>query len=128
MTTAAERIQQLRHLLQRASYAYYALDQPIMEDEVYDQLYRELQELEAAHPEYITPDNPTQRVGEAPVSQFESVSHRIPLYSLENAFTFADMVAWQERWQRYWRSLRQEEPIPPTEYVCELKMDGVALL
>ncbi|WP_315863006.1 NAD-dependent DNA ligase LigA [Thermosynechococcus sp. B1] len=127
MTTAAERIQQLRHLLQRASYAYYALDQPIMEDEVYDQLYRELQELEAAHPEYITPDSPTQRVGEAPVSQFESVSHRIPLYSLENAFTFADMVAWQERWQRYWRSLRQEEPIPPTEYVCELKMDGVAL-
>lgn len=128
MTTAAERIQQLRHLLQRASYAYYALDQPIMEDEVYDQLYRELQELEAAHPEYITPDSPTQRVGEAPVSQFESVSHRIPLYSLENAFTFADMVAWQERWQRYWRSLRREEPIPPTEYVCELKMDGVALL
>ncbi|WP_399376767.1 NAD-dependent DNA ligase LigA [Thermosynechococcus sp. TG252] len=127
MTTAAERIQQLRHLLQRASYAYYALDQPIMEDEVYDQLYRELQELEAAHPEYITPDSPTQRVGEAPVSQFESVSHRIPLYSLENAFTFADMVAWQERWQRYWRSLRREEPIPPTEYVCELKMDGVAL-
>nr|WP_297052829.1 NAD-dependent DNA ligase LigA [Thermosynechococcus sp. M55_K2018_012] len=127
MTTAAERIQQLRHLLQRASYAYYALDQPIMEDEVYDQLYRELQELEAAHPEYITPDSPTQRVGEAPSSQFESVSHRIPLYSLENAFTFADMVAWQERWQRYWRSLRREEPIPPPEYVCELKVDGVAL-
>ncbi|WP_297040811.1 NAD-dependent DNA ligase LigA [Thermosynechococcus sp. OHK43] len=123
----AERIQQLRRLLQRASYAYYALDQPIMEDEVYDQLYRELQELEAAHPEYITPDSPTQRIGEAPVSQFESVSHRIPLYSLENAFTFADMVAWQERWQRYWRTLRQEEPLPPAEYVCELKMDGVAL-
>lgn len=127
MTTAAERIEQLRHLLQRASYAYYALDQPIMEDEVYDQLYRELQELEAAYPEYITPDSPTQRVGEAPVSQFESISHRIPLYSLENAFTFADMVAWQERWQRYWRSLQREEPIPPAEYVCELKMDGVAL-
>ncbi|BAC08409.1 NAD-dependent DNA ligase LigA [Thermosynechococcus vestitus] len=123
----AERIQQLRRLLQRASYAYYALDQPIMEDEVYDQLYRELQELEAAYPEYITPDSPTQRIGEAPVSQFESVSHRIPLYSLENAFTFADMVAWQERWQRYWRTLRQEEPLPPAEYVCELKMDGVAL-
>jgi len=123
----AERIQQLRRLLQRASYAYYALDQPIMEDEVYDQLYRELQELEAAHPEYITPDSPTQRIGEAPVSQFESVSHRIPLYSLENAFTFADMVAWQERWQRYWRTLRQEEPLPSAEYVCELKMDGVAL-
>ncbi|MFN4066893.1 MAG: NAD-dependent DNA ligase LigA, partial [Thermosynechococcus sp.] len=127
MTSAAERIQQLRHLLQRASYAYYVLDQPIMEDEVYDQLYRELQALEAAHPEYITPDSPTQRVGEAPASQFESVRHRIPLYSLENAFTFADMVAWQERWQRYWRNLQQGEPLPPTEYLCELKMDGVAL-
>jgi DNA ligase (NAD+) len=124
--TVASRIQQLRHLLQKASYAYYALDRPIMEDAVYDQLYRELQDLEAAHPEYITADSPTQRVGEAPVSQFASVVHRIPLYSLENAFTLADMVAWQERWQRYWRNLTGDSP-PAAAYICELKMDGVAL-
>ncbi len=124
--SVATRIQQLRQLLQRASYAYYALDAPIMEDAAYDQLYRELQNLEAAYPEYITPDSPTQRVGEAPVSQFVSVEHRIPLYSLENAFTFADMVAWQERWQRHWRNLTDSDP-PAAHYLCELKMDGIAL-
>ena len=122
----ATRLQHLRQLLQRASYAYYALDAPIMEDAVYDQLYRELQSLEAAHPEYITADSPTQRIGEAPVERFLSVTHRIPLYSLENAFTLADMVAWQERWQRYWRNLMGEDP-PTADYVCELKLDGVAL-
>lgn len=125
--TVASRIQQLRQLLQRASYAYYALDAPIMEDAVYDQLYRELQALEAAHPEYITPDSPTQRVGEAPGSQFASVEHRIPLYSLENAFTVADMVAWQDRWQRHWRNLSPEELSTAATYLCELKLDGVAL-
>jgi DNA ligase (NAD+) len=86
-----QRIHQLRQKLQEASYAYYALDAPTMEDAVYDQLYRELQDLETRFPELIAPDSPTQRVGERPASQFISVRHNIPLYSLENAFNAAEL-------------------------------------
>lgn len=116
-----QRIQELRQLVQNASYAYYVLDAPIMEDAVYDKLYRELQDLEAEHPELITPDSPTQRVGERPASQFSSVRHNIPLYSLENAFNIEEFAKWQERWQRY------APKIEAFEYVCELKIDGNAI-
>ncbi len=81
-----KRTEELRQLLQQASYAYYVLDTPIMEDAVYDQLYRELQQLETQYPELTAPDSPTQRVGERPATQFTSVRHTFPLYSLENAF------------------------------------------
>jgi DNA ligase (NAD+) len=114
------RIQELCKLLQTASYEYYALDTPTMEDAVYDKLYRELQELEAAHPELIVPDSPTQRVGERPASQFGSLKHNVPLYSLENAFDRADLVKWEERWQRV-------EDAAKFDYVCELKIDGNAM-
>ncbi len=119
-------ISQLRNLIHQASYAYYALDAPIIEDMVYDQFYRELQALEEQYPQFITPDSPTQRVGEKPASQFVAVQHHIPLYSLENAFDFAEMLAWQERWQRYWQN-NQTPELPSPEYVCELKIDGSAL-
>jgi len=76
------KITALRRQLQEASYAYYVLDNPTMPDAVYDRLYRELQDLEANHPQLITPDSPTQRVGEKPATQFTSVRHNIPLYSL----------------------------------------------
>ncbi|MEG4810785.1 NAD-dependent DNA ligase LigA [Microcoleus sp. F8-D3] len=95
-----QQIQQLRQQLQEASYAYYVLDAPVMPDEVYDRLYRQLQELESDYPELITAESPTQRVGEQPASQFFSVKHNIPLYSLENAFNFEEFAKWQERWQR----------------------------
>ena len=75
-----QQVRELQQLLQNASYAYYVLDNPIMEDSVYDQLYRELQELETQYPHLITPDSPTQRVGEKPATQFFSVRHNIPLY------------------------------------------------
>ncbi|MBD2461826.1 NAD-dependent DNA ligase LigA [Oscillatoria sp. FACHB-1407] len=116
-----QRLTELRQLIQRASYEYYVLDAPTMPDSVYDQLYRELQDLETQYPELITPDSPTQRVGERPASQFTSVRHNIPLYSLENAFNVEEFANWQERWRR----------VAPTvaefEYVCELKIDGSAL-
>ena len=123
-----QRVQELRQLLQNASLAYYVLDNPIMEDAVYDQLYRELQDLESKYPELITSDSPTQRVGERPASQFTSVKHNIPLYSLENAFNMKEFSKWQERWQRH----RQESPLAQgglgeIEYVCELKIDGSAI-
>jgi DNA ligase (NAD+) len=121
-----QRVQELRQLLMNASYAYYVLDNPVMEDAVYDQLYRELSDLETQYPELVTPESPTQRVGEKPASQFSSVRHNIPLYSLENAFNMEEFAKWQERWQRYAPSLikGQQEGF---EYVCELKIDGSAL-
>ncbi len=87
----------LREKLQEAGYAYYVLDNPIMEDAVYDRLLRELQELESKYPQLIVPDSPTQRVGEKPATKFVSVKHNIPLYSLENAFNIQELKSWQER-------------------------------
>ena len=124
MTVAPEiklKVTQLREQLQKAGYAYYVLDNPIMEDAVYDQLYRQLQNLEQEYPELITPDSPTQRVGDKPASQFTSVKHNIPLYSLENAFNSEELTKWETRWQR------QLEAIPEFAYVCELKIDGSAI-
>lgn len=121
-----QRVQELRQLLQKASYAYYVLDNPMMQDAVYDKLYRELQDLEVQYPELVTPDSLTQRVGEKPASQFSSVRHNIPLYSLENAFNIEEFAKWQERWQRYAPSLTKGGQ-GGFEYVCELKIDGNAL-
>ncbi|UZQ53799.1 NAD-dependent DNA ligase LigA [Trichothermofontia sichuanensis B231] len=150
-----QRVQELRRLLTEASYAYYVLDAPIMEDSVYDQLYRELQDLETHHPDLITPDSPTQRVGEKPATQFTSVQHAVPLYSLENAFNLEEFTNWQGRWQRVLGAqaggdrspsipqmggVREVDGSAPDEsgqpaptrltlpdYVCELKIDGSAL-
>jgi DNA ligase (NAD+) len=120
-TDFANRLGQLRNQLQAASYAYYVLDRPIMEDVIYDRLYRELQDLEQAHPELITPDSPTQRVGDKLAAQATPIAHRIALYSLENAFDFAEFQEWQSGWQRaYGQEIE-------TAYVCELKIDGNAL-
>ncbi|MBV5260175.1 NAD-dependent DNA ligase LigA [Synechococcus moorigangaii CMS01] len=124
MSDAVEiRLAQLRSQLQKAAYAYYVLDAPFMEDAVYDQLYRELVALETEHPHLITADSPSQRVGDKPATQFTSVRHNIPLYSLENAFDFGELTQWEQRWQR---ALMTEIP-PHSGYVCELKIDGSAI-
>jgi DNA ligase (NAD+) len=115
------RTQQLRDKLQSAGYAYYVLDNPIMEDAVYDRLYRELQDLESQYPELVTADSPTQRVGERPASGFVSVKHNISLYSLENAFDMTEFAKWEVGWQRNMGSK------DGAEYVCELKIDGSAI-
>ncbi|MGI8935896.1 MAG: NAD-dependent DNA ligase LigA [Phormidesmis sp.] len=117
---ARERAKELRSQLQKASYAYYVLDAPDLPDSVYDRLYRELQDLETQHPELLTPDSPTQRIG-APVEQFNSVRHNIPLYSLENAFDSDEYLGWQARWQRL------EPDVGEAPAVAELKIDGNAL-
>ncbi len=116
-----KRIEELRKLLIQASYAYYVLDAPTIEDAIYDKLYRELQDLETQYPELITPDSPTQRVGEKPATGFTSVSHNIPLYSLENAFDVDELKTWDDRWRR------NAPPQEQVDYVCELKIDGNAL-
>ena len=124
-----QRASQLRSQLQKAGYAYYVLADPIMEDAIYDRLYRELQDLEQQFPLLITPDSPTQRVGDRPASQFQTVRHHIPLFSLENAFDGDELRGWEDKWQRY----AQQQAIPTGSeddqagYVCELKIDGSAL-
>ncbi len=123
-----QRVQDLRKRLWQAGYDYYVLDAPTMEDAVYDQLYRELVDLETLYPALIAPDSPTQRVGDRPSSQFVSVKHNIPLYSLENAFGNEDLAKWQERWQRQLIAVSgQPSAEEPFDYVCELKIDGNAL-
>ncbi|MCP9909761.1 NAD-dependent DNA ligase LigA [Cyanobium sp. BA20m-p-22] len=117
------RASELRRLLSHAAHAYYVLDAPELEDPVYDRLYRELLELEAAHPELITPDSPTQRVGGTPAAAFSSVEHRIPLLSLDNAFSSEELEAW------YGRLLKvlDREAGTALPMVGELKIDGNAL-
>ncbi len=116
-----QRVQELKRLLQKASYEYYVLDAPTIDDAVYDQLYRELQTLETQYPELISPDSPTQRVGERPASQFTSVKHNIPLFSLENAFGNADLANWEQRWRK------AVPDVTEFDYICELKIDGNAI-
>jgi DNA ligase (NAD+) len=118
----AQQVVQLRQQLNKAAYAYYVLDAPIMEDSIYDRLYRQLQDLETQYPELVTPDSPTQRVGDKPASQFTSVRHNIPLYSLENAFNSSELTKWATRLQKY-----LTEDSFDLAYVCELKIDGNAI-
>ncbi|MEM7725503.1 MAG: NAD-dependent DNA ligase LigA [Cyanobacteria bacterium P01_A01_bin.45] len=120
-TEIIQRVEELRSLLQKASYAYYVLDNPIMEDAVYDQLYRELQDIEQSYPQLVVPESPTQRVGGKPADHFNSVRHNIPLYSLENAFNIDELKTWETRWKRH-----IDHPTE-SEYVSELKIDGSAI-
>jgi len=122
------RAAELRRLLTRAAHAYYVLDAPELEDSVYDQLYRELLDLEAADPSLVTPDSPTLRVGGTPAEGFTSVEHRIGLLSLDNAFSLEELEAWYGRLLKVLD--RQGEPggpLPALEMVGELKIDGNAL-
>ena len=123
-----ERAAELRQLLNRAAHAYYVLDAPDLEDAVYDRLYRELLDLEAAHPVLVEPDSPTQRVGGSPAEGFRSVTHRIPLFSLDNAFNADELRSW---YTRLIKVLDREPPSgsPPPAFamVGELKIDGNAL-
>lgn len=125
---AQARAEELRRLLNRAAHAYYVLDAPVMEDPVYDRLYRELVALEEADPELIRPDSPTRRVGGAPAEGFTSVAHRIPLLSLDNAFSHDELDVW---YTRLLRVLDREPPAgsaaPALPLVGELKIDGNAL-
>ena len=82
-----ERVAQLTEILTEANYRYYVLDDPKMPDFEYDRLLRELEELEAANPELVTPDSPTQRVGGEAISAFEKYSHPVPLMSLQDVFS-----------------------------------------
>lgn len=114
-------IDELRRQLQEHNYRYYILDDPIISDAEYDRLFKRLQELEQSHPEFITPDSPTQRVGFTHASAFAPVEHLVPMLSLNNAFTDEDIYAFDKRVRQ---KLQMDNPI---EYACETKLDGVAV-
>jgi DNA ligase (NAD+) len=112
----------LREQLTRASYEYYVLDQPALSDSAYDKLFRELQELERAHPALVTPDSPTLRVGAEPQSALPKHTHLVPMLSLDNAFDEAELAEWETR-------VRKEsgDAVDAHGFSCELKIDGAAV-
>ncbi|MDQ7732963.1 NAD-dependent DNA ligase LigA [Halomonas sp. SpR1] len=117
-----EEITQLRAALDEANYRYYVLDEPTLTDADYDRKFQRLQQLESEHPEQVTSDSPTQRVGAAPAEGFPSVAHAIPMLSLDNAFSRDDIHAFAERVAE-----RLECAADDVEFTCEPKLDGAAV-
>jgi DNA ligase (NAD+) len=122
---AAERIARLRDEIRGHDHRYYALDAPSIPDADYDALVAELRALEAEHPELVTPDSPTQRVGGAPVDGFAEVRHETPMLSLDNAFSAEDALAFDRRARE--RLGGDAGPLERLAYFCEPKIDGLAI-
>jgi DNA ligase (NAD+) len=120
---AERRAEQLRRELEAHNYAYYVLEQPTVSDATYDAELRELTEIETTYPELVTPDSPTQRVGAAPSNAFSAYTHRVPMLSLGNAFTYDELREFDQRVKRHLH-LSAEEPVV---YTTELKIDGLAI-
>src|SRR6266581_5830859 len=116
---AKRRVEELRDLINLHDYRYYVLSDPEVSDTEYDELTRELRTLEEAFPELVTPDSPTQRVGGTPTALFAPARHRVPMLSLDNAFSWEELNAWGKRVERVVG--RQ------ADFVCELKIDGLAV-
>ncbi len=112
------KIKQIREDLNKYSYNYYVLDNPLISDFEYDNLYKELEELEKQYPEFVTPDSPTQRVGGIS-SGFEEVKHKYRLYSLDNTYNYEELRKWYEKITKEFGN--------NVELVCELKIDGLAI-
>jgi DNA ligase (NAD+) len=119
--TPAERAAQLRKEIDRHNYLYYVEAAPEISDREFDRLLQELIELEQAHPELVTPDSPTQRVGGAPIPEFEEVAHRIPMLSIENSYDEADLRKFDADVKKVLG------PKAVVEYMAELKIDGVSM-
>src|SRR5579863_8076339 len=117
---AEQRLRQLRAELQRHNHRYYVLDDPEVPDSEYDRLMQELKQLEAEHPDLVTPDSPSQRVGGAAVAEFGEVRHAVPMLSLDNAFSDEDV-------QGFDRRAREKLETDAIDYVAEPKLDGLAI-
>ena len=115
-----KRIEELREQINYHNYRYYVLDSPEIADAEYDELMAELRRLEEEHPELVTPESPTQRVGAAPVEAFGVVEHPVPLLSLANVFSYDELLAWQKR-------ISNLVPGRDMDFVCEIKLDGLAV-
>ena len=123
--SAAKRAAELREELERHNHAYYALDEPTVGDDVYDELWGELREIEAANPELATPDSPTQRIGAPPLEKFDQVEHLEPMLSLGNARNEEEMRAWENRVSNLLK--RFDIKTSQFSYVTEPKIDGLAI-
>ncbi|VAW44632.1 DNA ligase (NAD(+)) [hydrothermal vent metagenome] len=119
-----EQLNQLKQVIVQYDYAYYAQDNPLVSDAEYDQCYQALLKIEKQHPEWVTDDSPSQRVGGQPVDHFKSLPHAVPMFSLSNAFTQDDLVDFD-------RKVREKLPELPTTrpicYAAEPKIDGLAI-
>jgi DNA ligase (NAD+) len=113
-------IENLREKIRRHEYRYYVLDDPEISDADFDRLMNQLKKIEAEHPELVTPDSPTQRVGGKPREGFVKVPHSIPMLSLDNAYSEDELRAWERR-------VHELSGRTDIEYVCELKLDGMSL-
>ena len=113
-----QRIEELRKLLKKYSYEYYTLDKPTIPDSEYDQLFRELEDLEAKYPELYDPDSPTQRVGGTVLSEFNKINHDKPMLSLGDVFSYDELRQW---------SKKITDIYPNVEYCVEYKIDGLAM-
>ncbi|WP_394467702.1 NAD-dependent DNA ligase LigA [Raoultella ornithinolytica] len=121
MEPIEQKLTELRTTLRHHEYLYHVMDTPEIPDAEYDRLMRELRELEAQHPDLITPDSPTQRVGAAPLASFSQVRHEVPMLSLDNVFDEESFLAFNKRVQDRLKS--SDDLI----YCCELKLDGLAV-
>ena len=120
-----KRAAELRKRLEHHGYRYYVLDDPEISDVEYDKLLNELRDLEAEHPELLTPDSPTQRVGGQPLDKFDEVRHLQPMLSLANARNEEELAAWVLRSERY--LARQGVEMGEVRFVTEPKIDGLAI-
>lgn len=128
----SKRVEELRRLIRKADRAYYVEHAPVMADSEYDRLLRELQDLEAAHPELADPNSPTQRVAGEPIRGFRTVAHTVPMQSIDNTYSIEDLRAWH---QRVMKGLGIDENAggdlfaksQAVAYVCDPKIDGVAI-
>ncbi|SDU03924.1 DNA ligase (NAD+) [Pseudomonas pohangensis] len=129
--TAAQRISQLRSQIDAHNHRYYVLDEPSVPDAEYDRLFRELQALEAEHPQLVTAQSPTQRVGGAALAAFGEVRHEVPMLSLGNAFAEDDLLDFDRRVREGLGDLLPAADLfgggAPVEYCCEPKLDGLAV-
>src|SRR5919108_6392042 len=119
MSSFAKRAEELRRLIHRHNYLYYVEAKPQISDREFDRLLEELRKLEAEHPELITPDSPTQRVGGEPIEGFRTVRHRVPMLSIDNTYNADELREFDKR-------VRKGVGGGPVAYVVELKIDGVA--
>ncbi len=137
MPDAAARIEHLRAELRRHSQLYFVEDSPQISDQQYDKLLKELEDLEAKHPDLITPDSPTQRVGGEPIEGFQTVAHAVPMLSIDNTYSRDELRAWYDRTRKALLKKADDAPgdnlfgdadeEPPLRLVVEPKVDGVAL-
>src|SRR5262250_382693 len=118
--SATDRIEELREQIRDHEYRYYVLDKPVISDYEFDQLVRELKRLEEEHPELITPDSPTQRVGGEPAKEFPTYTFSRPMLSLENAYSEEELLDWGRR-------VVQLAETDAVNYVAELKIDGLSV-